>query len=1776
MNGSRVLWLLGITLYSTASAACEFPLQPWISVDIRGTVVIDALVTFDARLFRNMSLLSVDATLLGGNETLLLQHHELHRGVPLPQELVIPRDVIASANMTATFAGLTLRGAAGTNTTMRFCITSLTSCVCIDSGALFIMNGPPASLHVAVQPTGCTVGVQCDSSPVVVINDIAGNIVMYLSDAIVTARLRHAGSTAYRGSALTSFTTIANRGVATFANMTLDVPFHDEGYYFLFSLEVNETMTSSLAVASRETSQDGARRRWWQSECAAAASRCVAPVHMVSGCLENLYNWSSHSCHTRRPVVRTVTTASTTISVMPGRPHHLIALTLPSGAWADCTPFQLQPRIGVADAGGNLLLGRKGHRDVVVLLADDAQATQVVTTSALLTGQRWAVVGETGVAEFDGLGAVAPTYGESPITLVFALNTSDSMSALPLSVDFVVRSSVECELSPTSLRVPPPADDSRHSTNEWACLRDPKNCTSSAALRIELFGHAVATAGELAVVTAPYASGTEMWHVNDGHNSSITELDASKILSTAPRFSPRYGAVYVLARTVVRIAGTVISAGPLAGATTAPTTIVRWQPFGNLHTPRRSTCVYDNIVTFLGVDNVDCDGDRFLGNWTGFGYSVAVAAPASITVMPATNITGYHALLAAAGAFVAVGAPGAAHLGTREVQAIICTCTSNPYSLSGSFMLAFRGAVSDPVSFTADSSALLAALERMPTVTRVRVSRSPALCSGSAPTHTQITFLGPVDEDLPLMTLARRKHGWGTHRGRSPGNDENATCIIRLDDVVRGASGASRTIGAVLIFEPNDDGPVNSSSNLWKHTAILRAPAQHSPIQPLTLNDGFGWSIAASLRGAINTIHTVIIGSPLEAVDKDNDAGAVYVFLRTPIADSHWDCTQRLTAKSHLIGSGPGHHFGWSVALTSQGNTIAVGVPGARHGEGIVIIFKRQPIASAKFFFDQELRPPVGACEVSETPVCSFGYSVSLADVVAVVGAPGAIAASNREAHLEDTDSMHSQHSRTGAGFIYDRVPGGGTMGNTDDGGYWKLRASVTPETAADGDGVGLCVSAADRVVVIGGGILSDAANANGVAGVRGLNSDVPNVPFAAGTLLAGVHVLSFRMLPPASEDRFNERGIAGTFTLFIPSKRLRLTAASDTHRSSRPLQWNVSASDFRDALMDDLDSGRVTVRRHDSGIFGLSHSWSISYDERACVGNIAGICVASEMPNIDVDGSTLRIIGGLPVATAKITATLDVLSEPSPPTRGAVVVVTRDSDDFGAAWIQQALLFPRAFQVADQFAAAVAITSDGSTSFVGAPARDVSSLDGSHVNTGAVFAYDMTFLNAVSAAPRVDPDDPTSLRGVSEGPIGGLTARNAYVDSASRRAYYGTGTLAIADVNVSFNVCSPRCRVPPAGTIGVGAVMTPVSGALRLWATVVSGNNWGIHAALRAAYPRGKAAQYAQTSPATVAILSCPDVAGACNASTSVATSECHFRCVAAGDTRNSARVYDIHATQDVVSFGPAEFVAQAINFTSGFALWTIPVIITDDSIVETPDEVFHVRLTAAGMHPLWGGDLWTALRIVDNNDGNTAAYVAGVPQQRVLQRLVREPLCSDNFPARGGIDYFPTASTAGITAAVNAVAVDVSASFMLQGIPTALGGGAVRIQRILNGLWRPAAILRHDHLPFYAKHQAMAANFGASVAITTQFPNSIFAAVAAPGLLTVSIFAWCGQVAQNDGSNKSIALLITRDAVLRPIDVGHGSAAIALMLDAGGGIVLAVGSPKLEAVIYYFSTPS
>jgi len=126
------------------------------------------------------------------------------------------------------------------------------------------------------------------------------------------------------------------------------------------------------------------------------------------------------------------------------------------------------------------------------------------------------------------------------------------------------------------------------------------------------------------------------------------------------------------------------------------------------------------------------------------------------------------------------------------------------------------------------------------------------------------------------------------------------------------ADNAAPSSGAVYVFV--------RSNGVWSQQSYIKASNTAS-------GDSFGWDVALSSDGNTLAVGAISEDSAATRIDGDqtdntaDSSGAVYVFVRT---GTTW--TQQAYVKASNTGATD--TFGWGVALSASGDTLAIGAPG--------------------------------------------------------------------------------------------------------------------------------------------------------------------------------------------------------------------------------------------------------------------------------------------------------------------------------------------------------------------------------------------------------------------------------------------------------------------------------------------------------------------------------------------------------------------------------------------------------------------------------------------------------------------------------------------------------------------------------------------------------------------------------------------------------------------------------------------------------------------------------
>jgi 6-phosphogluconolactonase (cycloisomerase 2 family) len=205
--------------------------------------------------------------------------------------------------------------------------------------------------------------------------------------------------------------------------------------------------------------------------------------------------------------------------------------------------------------------------------------------------------------------------------------------------------------------------------------------------------------------------------------------------------------------------------------------------------------------------------------------------------------------------------------------------------------------------------------------------------------------------------------------------------------------------------------------------------------------DYFGYSVSLSADGS-----TLAIGAPNND-DNGDDSGQVMVY-RINSEESSWE---RLVQKS-ILGDNAGDRFGTSVNLSPDGNTLAIGSPGYWEEEdrpGYVRVF------SLESSLNTDSWNQIGQDITGEANGDEFGFSVSLS------GDGKTLAVGARRA------DFHSGHVK-----VY----------QMDDSvsGWMQLGDDIDGEAAYDNSGWSVSLSADGNTVAISSPINNDNGDASG------------------------------------------------------------------------------------------------------------------------------------------------------------------------------------------------------------------------------------------------------------------------------------------------------------------------------------------------------------------------------------------------------------------------------------------------------------------------------------------------------------------------------------------------------------------------------------------------------------------------------------------------------------------------------------------------------------------------
>lgn len=274
----------------------------------------------------------------------------------------------------------------------------------------------------------------------------------------------------------------------------------------------------------------------------------------------------------------------------------------------------------------------------------------------------------------------------------------------------------------------------------------------------------------------------------------------------------------------------------------------------------------------------------------------------------------------------------------------------------------------------------------------------------------------------------------------------------------------------------------------WTQQAYVKASNPQAAAE-------FGHVVTLSADGNTMAVSAYFESSATKGINGNQDdmsipqAGAVYVFTRR---GANW--SQQAYIKASNTGEagtdgnfGDGDQFGFSISLSDDGNTLAVGAnaedsnaklingdqnDNSMQSAGAAYIFVR---SGATWTQQAYVKAP------NTAPNVQFGYSVALsADGNTFAVSAFDEAGSSRNVINNPNGPFPAGRNGTGAIYVYTR-----------SGSTWTLQSYLKASNAENGDSLGVIVSISDDGNTIAGGILDEDCMAAGVNPSAPCDNDV-------------------------------------------------------------------------------------------------------------------------------------------------------------------------------------------------------------------------------------------------------------------------------------------------------------------------------------------------------------------------------------------------------------------------------------------------------------------------------------------------------------------------------------------------------------------------------------------------------------------------------------------------------------------------------------------------------------
>lgn len=452
-------------------------------------------------------------------------------------------------------------------------------------------------------------------------------------------------------------------------------------------------------------------------------------------------------------------------------------------------------------------------------------------------------------------------------------------------------------------------------------------------------------------------------------------------------------------------------------------------------------------------------------------------------------------------------------------------------------------------------------------------------------------------------------------------------------------------------------------------------------------SDGAGPLPEAQVGGALTSVSYVHSLAPQLLHQRINasyrlracNAGGCSAFTAPLVPD----LTQ---AVGYFKGNAPGWggRYGWSIAFSSDGSTLAVGSPGdkiagpnggAGEAGGSIDVYTR---SDGVWSFQAHIK----ASNASQ-----LGYSLALSadGSVLIAGAP------TESSGATGIDGNQADNSVAYAGAVYAFARSGNT---------WSQQAYIKASNTQEGAGFGVAVALSADGNTLAVGAPNEGSGATGIDGNQGDRS-----ASWAGAVYVFAHSGSTWSQQTYIKASNAQKGDQFGFSLALSADGHTLAVGAATEDSS--------ATGINGLQTDDAatDAGAVYVLTR-SGMTWSQQAYIKASNARA--GDQFGYSLA-----LSADGSTL--IAGAPMERSSAAGVNGNQSDNSAEYAGAVYAFTRS----GSTWSQQAYIKASNTQSGDLFGRSLALSADGHTLVVGATDEDggTRGINGDQISNSALSA---------------------------------------------------------------------------------------------------------------------------------------------------------------------------------------------------------------------------------------------------------------------------------------------------------------------------------------------------------------------------------------------------------------------------------------------------------------------